>query len=112
SFTLARDGEALAALVERLRGLAPALVVLEATAATKLSSPAQSVRRACRWPLSTPARSAILPAPPANWRRPTASMPRLLLTLPTRYGLRHGPSPAATHRPSENWWRVAVSSST
>jgi transposase len=31
SFTLARNGEALAALVERLRGLAPALVVLEAT---------------------------------------------------------------------------------
>jgi transposase len=31
SFTVARDGEALAGLVERLRGLAPALVVLEAT---------------------------------------------------------------------------------
>lgn len=31
SFTLARNGEALAALVERLRGLAPTLVVLEAT---------------------------------------------------------------------------------
>jgi transposase len=31
SFTLARDGDALAALVERLRGLAPVLVVLEAT---------------------------------------------------------------------------------
>jgi len=31
SFTLARNGEALAALVERLRGLFPTLVVLEAT---------------------------------------------------------------------------------
>jgi transposase len=31
SFAVARDGEALAALVERLRGLAPALVVTEAT---------------------------------------------------------------------------------
>jgi transposase len=31
SFTVARDGEALAALVERLRALAPALVVMEAT---------------------------------------------------------------------------------
>jgi transposase len=31
SFTLARDGDALAALAERLRGLAPVLVVLEAT---------------------------------------------------------------------------------
>ena len=31
SFTLARDGEALAALVERLRALAPALVAMEAT---------------------------------------------------------------------------------
>jgi len=31
SFAVARDGEALAALVERLRGLAPALVVMEAT---------------------------------------------------------------------------------
>ena len=31
SFTVAREGEALAALVERLRGLAPALVALEAT---------------------------------------------------------------------------------
>jgi transposase len=30
-FTLARDGDALATLVERLRGLAPALVVLETT---------------------------------------------------------------------------------
>ena len=31
SFAVARDGKALAALVERLRGLAPALVVMEAT---------------------------------------------------------------------------------
>jgi transposase len=31
SFTVARDGEAVAALVERLRALAPALVVMEAT---------------------------------------------------------------------------------
>ena len=31
SFAVARDGEALAALVERLRALAPALVVMEAT---------------------------------------------------------------------------------
>jgi len=31
SFAVARDGEALAALVERLRALAPALVVIEAT---------------------------------------------------------------------------------
>jgi transposase len=31
SFTVARDGEALAALVERLRALAPALIVMEAT---------------------------------------------------------------------------------
>ena len=31
SFTVARDGEGLAALVERLRALAPALVVMEAT---------------------------------------------------------------------------------
>lgn len=31
SFAMARDGEALAALVERLRALAPALVVMEAT---------------------------------------------------------------------------------
>jgi transposase len=31
SFTVARDGEALARLVERLRALAPALVVMEAT---------------------------------------------------------------------------------
>jgi transposase len=31
SFAVARDGEALAGLVERLRGLAPALVVMEAT---------------------------------------------------------------------------------
>jgi transposase len=31
SFTVARDGEALASLVERLRALAPALVVMEAT---------------------------------------------------------------------------------
>ena len=31
SFTVARDGKALAALVERLRRLAPALVVMEAT---------------------------------------------------------------------------------
>jgi transposase len=31
SFAIARDGEALAGLVERLRALAPALVVMEAT---------------------------------------------------------------------------------
>ena len=31
SFAVARDGKALAALVERLRVLAPALVVMEAT---------------------------------------------------------------------------------
>ena len=31
SFAVARDGEALAALVERLQALAPALVVMEAT---------------------------------------------------------------------------------
>lgn len=31
SFAVARDGQALAALVERLRGLAPALIVMEAT---------------------------------------------------------------------------------
>ena len=66
SFTLARNGEALAALVERLRGLAPTLVVLEATGGYETVVASAIVRRACRWPLSTPARSAILPALPAS----------------------------------------------
>jgi transposase len=75
SFAVGRDGEGLARLVERLRALAPALVVLEATGGSREWWPAPLPQRSCRWRWSTHARSAIL-APPANWPRPTGSTPR------------------------------------
>src|SRR5437868_4496973 len=49
---------------------------------------ARSAPLACRWQWSIPARSAILPEPPANWPRPTGSMPRRSRISPRQRGHR------------------------
>ena len=64
-------------LVARLCRLQPALIVLEATRWSRANLWPVRVRwPGCRWPSSTPARSATLPGPADSWPRPIASTPR------------------------------------
>ena len=112
TFTVARDGEGLAALVERLRALAPRLVVMEATGGYE--TVVASAVGAAHLPLAVVnprQRSAISPAPPASWPRPTGSMPRRSLILPRRCGHRHGQSRMPRRRLWVSWWRAAARSS-
>src|SRR3954447_13297179 len=83
-FTVSHDEAGVAALVERLTALAPALVVLEATGGMEVAPRRPWPRPACRSRSSIPARCAPSRAPRGGWRRPTASMPRLSPVSPRR----------------------------
>ena len=96
TFAVARDGEGLARLVDRLRALAPRAGRHGGHRRLRDHRRQRAGRgAACRWRWSIPARSAISPAPPASWPRPTASMPRPSPISPRRSGR---PTPADRRR--------------
>ena len=90
TFALTRDGEGVAALVERLRTAIPQLIVLEATGGFEQVVAAQLA--AARLPLVVVNPRQIRDFARATGRlpRPTASMLRSSRTLPRRYALLYG----------------------
>ena len=74
-FTVGHDEAGVAALVERLAALAPTLVVLEATGGMEVRLAAALAAVGLPVAIVDP-RQVRAFAPPAGWRRPTASTPR------------------------------------
>ena len=71
AFAVASDGKGLEILVERLRALDVALIVLEATGGFETTVAAALAALGCHSPWSIPVRSGTSPALWANSPRPT-----------------------------------------
>ena len=111
SFAVARDGETLAGLVERLAALAPALIVIEATGGYE--TVVASAIGAAQWLLAVvnPRQIRDFARPPASWPKPIGSTRRRSPISPKRSGRQCGRSPMPKHKPWASWWPAAAKSS-
>ena len=111
TFAVARDGEGLAQLVERLRALAPGLVVIEATGGYE--TVVASAIAAAQLPLAV-----VNPRQIRDFARATGKLAKTdrldaaaiahfaeAIRPPAR------PSPTPRRRRSANWWHAAARSS-